>query len=311
MLADIAVKEIPFIQGELSSVASSLNLYENSTEKNTFSAFERAQRKRILNLEKNKILNNSLLTSKQQQLEIVLGHIEKDKELLDSGYLSSREYELNKREYQKEVIEIQENALVLGQIDDEIQNLISTIEMGKYNLMLVEMENYRNLLNSLESLKKIYFKIKEEKEIIAPVSGTVFFSDRLNFSRVIQVGNEILTIKPDQNIHESIARIVTGPESLGRIQMNDRVMITLDAYPIQHYGVIYAKIGNKREISDDNRYIFDLNMMNGLTTSYQKEISPLAEMKGMGDILINRTNIYEVIKSQILATRTRMISGES
>jgi hypothetical protein len=122
----------------------------------------------------------------------------------------------------------------------------------------------------------------------------------------VQSGEEILTINPTDQTQESLARIITGPESIGRVKIGDRVMISLEAYPVEQYGVLYAQIANTRDIPQGEGYIFDLSLKNGLETSFKKDLKPLSSLTGMGNIMINRTNIYEIVKDQIMATKTRL-----
>ena len=306
LIASLDSDQIPFVQGNISSISAALSLYQGAIEQRGFSGFVAAQNQRITSLEKNKSINQAVIDSKEKQLKVLEEHMASDLELLERGILSRRDFELKKREYEKEVIEIQSGALSIGVMDDDIQDIKSSIQLGRYNLLLVELENYKALLNALEEYKQAFYRLKEEKEIVAPSSGTIFISDVIRFSQEVQSGEEILTIKPTDKTQESLARIITGPESIGRVKIGDRVMISLEAYPVEQYGVLYAQIANTRDIPQGEGYIFDLSLKNGLETSYKKDLKPLSSLTGMGNIMINRTNIYEIVKDQIMATKTRL-----
>ncbi|MEE9373080.1 MAG: hypothetical protein V3V00_08510 [Saprospiraceae bacterium] len=311
LITSLYSKDISYVQGEIAGITAALNLFNSAVEHNGFSGFEKAQRRRITGIKKNKFANQNVLNHMQEQLAILEDHMAADKILLDKGILSKREYQLKKREYEKEVIEIEAGALSIGTMNDNIQGIESSIELGKYNLVLIQLDNFKNLLSTLEAFKKTYYKIKEEKEILAPIAGETYISDVLRFTKVVQTGDEILTIKPNEISGQSLARIVTGPESIGRVKIGDRVMISLDAFPMEQYGVLFAKIKTIRDISQSDRFIFDLVLPDGLKTSYHKNIKPLAELTGQGNILINRTNIFQVLQEQIMATKTRIKGAQN
>tara|TARA_B100000497_G_C7665585_1_gene401265 strand:+ start:247 stop:1578 length:1332 start_codon:yes stop_codon:yes gene_type:complete len=306
LISSVDRQTIPFIQGEISAISTALKIYERAKEQDGFSKFESSQNQRISSIEKNQSINQAVIKSREEQLSVLFDHIASDKELYEKGIMSQRDFELKKRAYEKEAIEIQAGSLSIGEMQENIQDIKSSIELGKYNLLLVELENYKKLHTSLEEYRKAFYVIKEDKEIVAPISGTVFISDILRFTQVVQSGDEILTIKPQNQGQKSLARIVTGPESMGRVNIGDKVMISLDAFPPEQYGVLYASVKATRDIPQNDGYIFDLNLTNDLLTSHKKQLKPLSELTGMGSILINRTNIFQIVKDQILATKTRL-----
>ena len=100
-----------------------------------------------------------------------------------------------------------------------------------------------------------------------------------------------------------MVRIKTGSRGIGRVKKGDRVMIFLDQYPIHKYGVIYANIRTRRLLPDENKYIFELSLQSGLTTSYNITLEPQLQLKGQGHILLNRSNIFQLIVEEFKAKK--------
>lgn len=311
LLAPLKNKGISQLQGEISAIYSTYDLYNNTVQQSTFDSYVSSQEKRIGNIEQNKSLNRSVLDRKLNQTSLIRDHIKSDSTLLEQGILSLRDFQIRRQKYLDDLIKIEEESLSLGAADETILSIQSSIELGKYNLALVSIEQYKNLITAIENFKKTYFNIKEEKAILAPISGKVSFADILNFSETVAPGDIMLTIEPSSSESKSIARIITGPRSSGRIREGNRVMIKLDAYPIEQFGVVYGTISSKKDIPEGDRYIYNLALEDGLKTTYDDYIPLQPQLTGEGTILINRTNIFEIIKNEILARRESYFALEN
>ena len=306
ILSEFQGTRIPYLQGEISSIKAAFNLFKSSTEKSSFKNYENAEKARIRSLVKNQELGRTLLASQAKQLELLKEHMEADQKLLERGIISQREYELNKRKYEQEVFNIEEGEISISSMNENIKGIESSIELGKYNLALSELDNFKGLIQSLDAFKKVYFTLKEEKEIIAPKSGKVHFADLMKFTNIPEKGDDILTIVPTKQEVDVLSRVILGAESIGRINEGNRVMISLDAYPMERFGVLFGEIQKKADINQGNRYIYPIRLKDGFMTSYNHKIDPLAELTGKGIILIEKTNIFNIIKNEIMATKSRL-----
>ncbi len=181
----------------------------------------------------------------------------------------------------------------------------TVIQAGRFSRLSL----YKSLVNSLQDYKKGFFQILEEKKIEASVAGTVYYADALNFSRNVSQGVDILTIKPINQKSKRLARIKTGSENIGRVKRGDRIMIFLDQYPIDKYGVIYANVRTRRLLPEENQYIFGLQLVKGLTTSYDIKIPPQPQLKGKGRILLDRSNIFQLIVEEFNARKEVLMAG--
>jgi len=303
LLQNLKSSDIPYLQGEISAIITSLEVYNSITNHESFDLYIESQKRRIESIKKNKLINQSVLESKLNQIDIIKGHISSDSLLLDEGVLSQREYEIRKRNYSKELIELEESTLTLGSADENIQGIQSAIQLGKHEIGLTNLDMYKNLLIAHENYKKVFYSLNQEKRILSPISGIIFYSDVLNFSTNLEVGTEILLVKPNNSNSESIARIITGSKNTGRVKDGNKVLIMLDEFPMDKYGVIYGTVKSRREISENNKYIFDLNLSEGLKTSYDIVLDPQTQLTGKGSILLNRTNIFWLIYNEIIAQR--------
>lgn len=303
-------KDIAFLQGEISAISSALELYQNSDPGRALQSFVAAQNERIKRLKNNKNISSSINENREIQNEMARQHIASDSLLLAEGIISTREFESNKRKYMEELLRIDEGALSIENAEESIQGISAAIEMEKHKMTLVNLELYKNLVNSLQDYKKVFFQILEEKKIEASVAGNVYYADALNFSKNVSQGVDILTIKPINQKSKRLARIKTGSENIGRVKRGDRVMILLDQYPIGKYGVIYANVRTRRLLPEENQYIFGLQLDKGLTTSYNIKIPPQPLLKGKGRILLNRSNIFQLIVEEFNARKEVLMAGQ-
>ena len=308
-LSFLNAEDIPFLQGEISAILSALEIYGSSTEEKRLDSFIKAQHERIKTLDKNKSINTTINASRKNQNELIRQHILADSLLLAGGIISEREWEQKKREYMEDLLRIDEGILKIENTEESIQGINATIQKEKYELELVNLELYKNLVNALQDYKKVFYQILEEKRIEASMAGQIYYSDILNFSMNVEQDQEILTIKPAKGKSKRLARIITSTLDIGRVKKGNRVMIFLDQYPIDKYGIVYAKIRSRRLMPEKNHYIFGLSLENGLTTSYGDKIEPQPQLKGRGEILLNRTNIFDLIVEQLKARKEVLTAG--
>jgi hypothetical protein len=72
-------------------------------------------------------------------------------------------------------------------------------------------------------------------------------------------------------------------------------MIKLDNYPYNENGMLRGVVTNISTVPNKDTYAIDVDLNNGLTTSYNKTLLYKEEMKGKADIITKNISVMDRI----------------
>jgi hypothetical protein len=91
-----------------------------------------------------------------------------------------------------------------------------------------------------------------------------------------------------------IARLKTPAQNSGKIEVGQKVNISLQNYPETEFGFLEGKVKNISNFPDKKGfYIIDVSLPQELITSYGKEINFKQEMTGMANIITEDLRLME------------------
>lgn len=154
-------------------------------------------------------------------------------------------------------------------------------------------------LHAYEELKKS-LKLWEHKNlIISATDGMVSFQKPLEKNESIISGDTIISIFP-YPIKSLIGKLKIPANSMGKINTGQKVLIKLNDYNYQEYGVITGKVERISNIGDENgNYSVEVALPKKLVTSHKKIIKFEKELKGSAEIVTKDVRLIERFMSQI------------
>ena len=81
----------------------------------------------------------------------------------------------------------------------------------------------------------------------------------------------------------------------GKLSIGQHVNIKLDNYPYNENGMLQGTVTNISEVPNKDTYAIDVELINGLTTSYHKTLSYKEQMKGKADIITKNVSVMDRI----------------
>ncbi|TYZ12651.1 HlyD family efflux transporter periplasmic adaptor subunit [Hymenobacter lutimineralis] len=169
---------------------------------------------------------------------------------------------------------------------------------------LIELDNsisqqdnvFAQALNSLQSAVQSW----ESKYVLsAPTSGTVFFNSFLQETQSVAIGQEILTVAPARS--EAFGEVNIPQYNLGKIKVNQTVMIKFASYPFQEFGAVVGKVVYISDVPlKDGTFLAKVTLPNGLKTTYNKTIVFRAGMLATAEIITDETRLFDKIFYNIL-----------
>ncbi|MCL1677132.1 HlyD family secretion protein, partial [Elizabethkingia meningoseptica] len=91
-----------------------------------------------------------------------------------------------------------------------------------------------------------------------------------------------------------IGRLTVPSTNSGKIMEGQKVLIKLDNYPFQEFGIVEGRVRNMSSVPDkDGNYYVDVNIPKGLTTSFNKKLIFNKELKGNAEIVTKDLRLIE------------------
>jgi hypothetical protein len=118
-------------------------------------------------------------------------------------------------------------------------------------------------------------------------------------NQFVKVAEPILSILPT-NKEKLVGRMSVPTVNSGKVTTGQKVLIKLDNYRFQEYGIVEGKVQNISLIPDDKgNYYVDITLPKGLKTSYNKNLTFDKELRGNAEIVTQDLRLIERFFYQI------------
>jgi HlyD family secretion protein len=236
----------------------------------------------------------------KRELDLIQNQFNRDSILFIQKVIPPADYDKSKsnllgKQYEYETVKINES-------ETDIQ--IAKLNQGILDLELTAAEETRSQQNAWqESFENLTAQIalwKQKYLLEAPINGVVSFTAFWSKNQSVREGDRVMTIIPtDQG--KVIGKINLPIQGAGKVSLGQKVNIKIDNFPYLEYGMIKGVVRNISLIPDNQEYIVEVDLPDGLKTYYQIEIPFNQEMQGTAEILTDERRLLERIVSPIRA----------
>lgn len=236
------------------------------------------------------ILNKRIETS-NRQLVLETNDFERQKSLATTGVISNKELEDREKNWLGAKNQQRSQEAELIQLKLRIDNLEQQIKAGKLNyenqLFLLQQaleKGYTQLIGSLQAWKTQYL-------LVAPIQGKVHVPSSIVKGQIVLPGTPVLTVIPPINEETHVlATICLSKNGSGKITLQDRILIRMDAYPEAEYGALTAYVNHISPLPEGHLQGEACNIISSvlsqpLITNYGKTLTPLPSMTGNATVI--------------------------
>lgn len=240
------------------------------------------------------IRQKSIIT---EQLQLNRNQYQRDSILNKRGVISSEELESTRNQYLQ-------GYLSLENMRSTIQNTEMQITQMRESLLDTEYQ-YQDKKNQLETqLKTCISQLLSEIQawelnyaLISPIDGQITFTNYWVENQNVTVGDIVFTIVPNEN-KEIIGKAQMPIIRSGKVKTGQKVNIRFSNFPDNEYGVIKGKVKNismvpVKDAQDMDYYKVEIELPEGLTTTYKIELPYLPEMQAQADIVTEDISLLE------------------
>jgi len=193
---------------------------------------------------------------------------EKSRQLFLSKKSAFIGYEAVLRETESTILQMQSNRVELEMQHEK--------ELSDFRLLLDESK--QNLENAIHQWEERYL-------VASPIKGKLTFTTIWSINQEVKTGDLIATIIPNE-ASAIIAKAVIPPSGFGKVEVGQRVNIKLSGFPYMEFGMLKGKIRSISLVPDSRGYIAEIELSEGMSSSYRKEnLKFIQQMDGTAEII--------------------------
>lgn len=233
----------------------------------------------------------------KEQQALAENQFSRDSLLNKKGVISQEDLESSRSKYLQ-------GRLSLENINSTLQNTEIQITQMQEGLLDTEHQ-YIDKKNTFETQLKTYMAQllaeiqlwEQNYAFITPIDGQVTFTNYWTAHQNLTVGKSIFNIIPNES------GLLMGKASMpmtrsGKVKPGQKVNIRFANFPDNEFGIVKGFVKNisvvpSQNTEDKNNYVVEIELPDGLMTSYKKELPYQPEMQGQADIITEDMSLLE------------------
>ncbi|MGI9650003.1 HlyD family secretion protein [Chryseobacterium sp. RLHN22] len=249
-------------------------------------------RSRISNLRQQKGLEAA-------KYELTKKNYQRSQELFNQGIIAAMEMEGEKIKYLQAQQSLENINLSLSQLQESIANLNLTKSGATINTEKDKITYSSQTLQLFEQLRKSLKQWEQNYLIISSTDGKASFQQFFGVNQFVKTGDQIISILPNDT-NQLVGRMFVPTSNSGKITSGEKVLIKLDNYRFQEYGIVQGTVKNISMVPDEKgNYYVDVILPNGLNTSYNKSLKFDKELRGNAEIVTQDLRLIERLFYQL------------
>lgn len=232
-----------------------------------------------------------------EQFQLNKNQYQRDSILNKKGVISSEELESTRNQYLH-------GYLSLENIHSTIQNTEMQITGMQESLLDTEYQ-YQDKKNQLETQLKTYIaQLLAEIQswelnyaLITPINGRVTFTNYWVKNQNVITGETVFTVIPKDN-QKIIGKAQMPLTRSGKVKVGQKANIRFTNFPDNEYGIIKGEVKNislvpTKDSQGESYYTVEIELPDGLTTTYNKQLPYLPEMQAQADIVTEDISLLQ------------------
>ncbi|MCZ4245847.1 HlyD family secretion protein [Pedobacter punctiformis] len=242
---------------------------------------------------------NSQKKLETEKYELVKKNYQRAIQLFNQKVISTYEFENEKIKSLQAQQSLENLDISISQTEEAIFNLNKTKSGTNINTEKDKINFASQTLQLFEQLRKSLRAWEHNYLLISSTNGVASFQQFWGENQFVKNGEPILSILPDDK-KVLIGRMFVAAANSGKVTRGEKVLIKLDNYRFQEYGIVTGKVQNISFTPDDRgNYYVDVLLSNGLNTSYKKTLPFDKELKGNAEIVTQDLRLIERFFYQI------------
>ena len=223
----------------------------------------------------------------------------RSQELFNQGVIAAMELENEKTKFLQAEQNLKNINITLSQMQEAVSNLNKTKSGASINTEKDKITYSSQTLQLFEQLRKSLRQWEQNYLIISSTEGVVSFQQFWGENQFVKPGDIVMSVLPNDK-ELVVGRMLIPSVNSGKVKPNQKVLVKLDNYRYQEYGIVEGKVQNISLTPDDKgNYYVDILLPKRLQTSFGKKLAFDRELKGSAEIVTEDLRLIERFFYQI------------
>jgi len=243
---------------------------------------------RVRNLENQKKIEES-------KVQLAKVDYERNEKMFEKGIISTSQMEQARLAYLQAQQGLENANLSISQLYESRVGTKKGIQSADISQKQDETNYFVNVLQTYDELNRALRDWEQNYLFKSSIEGKVSFQQYWGQNQFVKAGEVIFTVFPNDK-NKLLGKLVVPSQNSGKIKSGQKVLIKLDNYLFQQFGIVEGKVRNV-SLSPDNEgnYYVEVELPNGLKTSYGKTLNFDKEMRGSAEIVTEDLRLIERI----------------
>lgn len=229
----------------------------------------------------------------EKELELEQTDFNRHKNLYEKGVISQQEFEAK----QSELLQMEKNisamAISISQMREAIASASQTLKESRIDQQEDNARLTTNLFQTYNALKKAIRDWEYTYLLSASIEGKTSFQEFWGENQFVNSGEVVFTVLP-VDIDTLVGKLVLPAQNAGKVAIGQKVLVKVDNFPYQQYGMLVGKVRNISVSPDkEGNYFVYISLPNGTTTSYQRKLNFDQELLGNAEIITEDLSVAE------------------
>jgi len=242
----------------------------------------------------------SKLRSYHQDMKNERTNQERLKKLYQDGIVSQLELE---KAYSR-ILAIKAN---MDELDSRI--FAKKQELTRINQEIIGLKNtkeettsfdYTRFTQEIYRLQSAIDKWEEKYLLRAPIDGIISFPDATKEYQYVKQGEPILNVLPDKGGGWICVGQLPAAGS-AKVEEGQEVIIKFENYPFEEYGSVKGFVSEIALMPTGNTYHLEIELEDGLNTTYGKSLNYNQGMAGVAEILVEEKRLLELLFEKLVS----------
>lgn len=249
-------------------------------------------------------IGRRVMLKQQKDLELakyqlIKKNYQRSQQLFSKNVISTIELENERIKFLQAQQSLENIKISLSQIEEGISNLKKTKSGSAISAEKDKINFASQTLQLFEQLRKALKQWEQSYLIVSSTDGIASFQQFWGENQFLKRGDAILSILPNDT-KTLIGKMSVSATNSGKISQGRKVLIKLDNYPYQEFGIVEGRVQTISLTPDEKRnYYVDVILPNGLKTSHNKHLIFDKELSGNAEIVTQDLRLIERFFYQI------------
>ncbi|HEX8409610.1 MAG TPA: HlyD family efflux transporter periplasmic adaptor subunit [Thermoanaerobaculia bacterium] len=249
--------------------------------------------------------------SQQQRLlsddmELARRELERRRRLNQNGLLALTDVETAEKAYLQQRVATETGQAALSRNRIEIAGYRSAALELDRQINEMKRKRFLDLRKAIQSLRSAITSWENLYVIKAPYAGTVSFFRELHPTQHVAAHQPVVAVLPHSA--DFVARVKLDQRNAGKVEEGQRVILRFDSYPYRQFGTVMGKVASMSRLGmtddkeDQTIYLLDVELPQGLITSYKVKLDFRQELRGDADIVTAERRLLQRLFDQLRLT---------